>query len=112
MSKPEVSILMSAFNVEKYIAFAIESVINQTYKNWELIIIDDASNDKTPEIVNKYKKKDKRIRYHSVDCNQGSFKCLNQGILLSSGKYIANLDSDDIWIDKNKLERQIKFLNN
>lgn len=106
---PVVSIIMPAYNAEKYIGQAIESVINQTYKNWELIIVDDCSTDSTLEKAYAFEKKDSRICIIKNPLNQGVATSRNKGIEVAQGKYIALLDSDDVWtIDK--LERQLELI--
>lgn len=104
-----VSIIMPAYNAEKYISESIESVLAQTYKNWELIIIDDCSKDGTINIIRQYQMFDNRIRVISLKCNAGVANARNIGIELAKGRYIAFLDSDDLWLDI-KLEEQIKFM--
>ena len=105
------SVIMPAYNCEKYIAEAIESVIKQTYKNWELIIVNDASTDDTEKIIKSYQEKDKRIKLISLTENQGVANARNTAIQNAKGRYIAFLDADDIW-QKNKLQKQIQILNN
>ncbi len=107
---PLVSIIMPAYNRADYIAQAIESVLAQTYTNWELIIIDDASTDQTAEIIRSYVIKDSRIRLLQNDANRGISFTRNRGIAESNGTHIAMLDSDDFWIDDHKLEKQVEFL--
>lgn len=103
-----VSIIMPAYNSEKYIGKAIESVLAQTYNNWELIVIDDASKDNTLDIINDYRKKDSRIKLFQNKVNTGVSATRNIGIELASGDWIAFLDSDDIWLPY-KLEKQMKY---
>lgn len=105
-----VSIIMPAYNAEEYIGESIESVINQSYKNWELIIVDDCSTDQTSKIIQKYKRNDNRIKYIKMSINSGAAKSRNEGIRLSKGVYIAFLDSDDLW-KENKLLHQIHYMN-
>lgn len=100
-----ISVVMPTYNREKTIGRAIESIINQTYYNIELIIVDDCSTDKTHEIVEKYR--DKRIKYYKLKTNHGACYARNYGIQKSKGEYIAFQDSDDEW-DKDKLNFQIK----
>lgn len=100
-----VSIVLAVYNGEKTIREAIESVLFQSYRNWELIIVDDGSIDKTSEIIKGYK--DERIKYIFQE-NQGRSKARNKGIFLSKGDYIAFLDSDDIWL-KEHLKREIEI---
>jgi glycosyltransferase involved in cell wall biosynthesis len=105
-----ISIIMSAYNDEKFIAESISSVLRQRYKNWELIVINDASTDKTYKILNDFAKKDKRIKHYFNKKNKGLVHNLLNGIKLAKGNYIARLDSDDVWTDKRKLEKQYRFL--
>lgn len=100
---------MPAYNCENYIKKALDSVINQTYKNWELIVVDDCSTDKTADIIKEFIKKDKRIKYHKLDKNYGAAIARNKAIDIANGKYIAFLDSDDVWFPQ-KLTKQIKFM--
>lgn len=92
-----VSIITPSFNSEKYIAETINSVLNQTYTTWELIIVDDASTDKTVDVIDSFIAKDKRIQRFKMDVNSGSAKTRNIGIEKANGKYLTFLDSDDIW---------------
>lgn len=103
-----VSIIMPSYNTDKFIAKSINSVLNQTYKNWELIIVDDCSTDKTDEVVDSFLQ-DSRIHYFKNDKNSGAAVTRNRAIREAKGKYIAFLDSDDLW-DPNKLEKQIAFM--
>ncbi|GIN96857.1 glycosyl transferase [Siminovitchia terrae] len=104
-----VSIIMPAYNAEKYIAYSIESIIAQDYPNWELLVVDDCSNDGTRKILEKYSNLDNRIKLISLDNNCGVAKARNIAINNSNGKYIAFLDSDDIW-HPDKLTEQISFM--
>lgn len=99
-----VSVIIPAYNCSKFILFAIDSVLEQTYKNFELIVVDDGSTDNTANIVSKYKDK---LEYILQD-NGGVSKARNTGIINSNGSYIAFLDADDVW-EKNKLEIQMKL---
>ena len=103
--KPEVdfSIIMVVFNTEIFIKYAIESVINQTYENWELIIVDDCSQDRSYEIALKYQSKDNRIKCFRLKKNKGQGYARNYAIKKASGDWISTLDSDDIFLN-NKLE--------
>lgn len=109
--EPLVSIITPLYNSEKYIAETIESVLAQTYMNWEMIIVDDCSKDSSVKIVEKYQKQDKRIRLYRNQKNNGGAKTRNTGIQKAKGKYIAFLDSDDLW-KKEKLDKQISFMEN
>lgn len=93
---PRVSVLMPAYNSEKYIAEAIESILNQTFTDFEFIIINDGSTDGTSKIVRKYATRDPRIKFIDNKRNQGLIAVLNQGLDLCTGEYIARMDSDDI----------------
>lgn len=105
--KPLVSVIMPCYNGEKFIGEAIESVMNQTYKNWELIIIDDNSMDNSEKIINNYLS-DSRIKYIKSKKNKGIPVVRNIGIRVSKGEYIAFLDQDDIWVQK-KIEKQLNL---
>lgn len=107
--EPLVSIITPMYNSEKYIGETIESVLNQTYKNWEMVIVNDCSTDRGPEIVKEYQKKDSRIKFYNNEKNKGVSETRNKGIKLAKGKYIAFLDSDDLW-KKEKLEKQVNFM--
>lgn len=104
-----VSIITPAYNAEKFIAETIESVLNQTYQNWEMIIVNDCSKDDTEKIVQSYILKDKRIRLINLENNGGVASARNVAIKNAKGRYIAFLDSDDLWI-KEKLQKQIGFM--
>jgi teichuronic acid biosynthesis glycosyltransferase TuaG len=112
ISKFYIDIIIPVYNSEKYIQKTIMSVLNQTYKYWRLIIIDDGSTDNTRQILYKlYKKyrKKKNIIILKNDVNKGQALCRNLGLKLSTSKLVSFLDSDDFW-DKNKLKNQIKFM--
>ena len=100
---------MPSFNGAKYIAASIDSIISQTYKNWELIITDDCSNDGTQAIIKSYASRDTRIRSFFFDKNQGSGATRNKSISEARGRYIAFCDSDDRWLPE-KLEKQLAFM--
>ena len=110
MTEKLVSIITPTYNCAKFIAKTIESVQAQTYKNWEMIIVDDRSKDNTKEIVEKYIKNDDRIHYHLLDENSGAAVARTTAMKLAKGSYMAFLDSDDIWMP-DKLERQIRWMN-
>ena len=93
---PRVSVLMSAYNSEQYIAEAIESILNQTFTDFEFIIINDGSTDDTADVIRKYAKQDKRIKFIDNKKNSGLISVLNQGLDICTGEYIARMDSDDI----------------
>jgi glycosyltransferase involved in cell wall biosynthesis len=96
MNKPLVSVLMTVYNREKYIEEAIESVIASTYQNWELIIVDDQSKDKSVEIARQFELKDSRIKLHVNGKNLGDYPNRNQAAKYANGKYLKYLDSDDL----------------
>lgn len=104
-----VSILTPTYNTEKFIRATIESVQNQTYKNWEMILVDDASTDQTVSVIEEFVQNDSRIKLFKLDKNSGNGFARNAALDKASGKYIAYLDSDDLWCS-DKLEKQIQFL--
>lgn len=110
MSEQLVSIITPTYNCAKFIARTLDSVQAQTYKNWEMIIVDDCSQDNTKEIVEEYIKNDPRIKYHLLEENSGAAVARTKAMKLANGVYMAFLDSDDIWTS-DKLERQIKWMN-
>src|SRR5690554_5461875 len=103
-----VSILMPLYNAEKWLAQTIESVLAQTYFNWELIIVDDGSTDNSYEIAQSFAKKDNRIKVYKQK-NKGACAARNKAFELSKGEYIQYLDADDL-LSKNKIELQLKAL--
>ena len=108
LQAPLVSVMMPTFNVEGYVSQAIESVFNQTYSNWELIIVDDGSTDKTPSVLAEYAKKDSRVKVY-YKSHQGRGKARNSCLEYSQGEYIAVCDSDDISFPE-RFEKQVQFL--
>jgi len=104
-----VSIITPAYNAEAYIAETIASVLAQTYTNWEMLIVNDCSQDNTAEIVQSYAAKDKRIKLINLKQNSGAAAARNTAIQNAKGRYIAFLDSDDLW-KKEKLQKQIEFM--
>jgi glycosyltransferase involved in cell wall biosynthesis len=122
MDTPLVTIITPTYNRAAYIAAAIESVLAQSYANWELIVIDDASTDDTEKIVQGLIEKEKsahikeggtaisRISYICQPANVGIARNRNTGLEKARGKYVAVLDSDDIWTDREKLAKQVSFL--
>ncbi len=95
-SQPLVSVLMTVYNREKYIAQAIESVLNSTYQNWELIIVDDGSNDASVALAQSYEAKDARIKVYVNDINLGDYPNRNQAASYAKGKYLKYVDADDM----------------
>lgn len=109
MKSSLVSIIMPAYNAEKFIAESIASVQQQTHENWELLIIDDASKDGTRELIKRLQKQDGRIKIHELPTNQGAGFARNIGIKASKGDFISFLDADDLWKPQ-KLEKQLQFM--
>lgn len=107
--KDLVSIVMPMYNSEKFLSDAIESVLTQSYTNWELLITDDCSADRSCDIANSYAKKDKRIHLFKLDQNLGAAAARNNSIEKSKGRFLAFIDSDDWWYPE-KLESQINFM--
>ena len=103
-----VSIIMPSYNTASFIAESIQSVLAQSYKDWELIIVDDCSSDNTDEVVKPYLS-DQRIRYLKNENNSGAAVSRNRALREAKGKWIAFLDSDDLWMPE-KLEKQIRFM--
>lgn len=106
---PVVTIVMPAYNSAATIEKSINSIIKQTYSNWELIIVDDCSTDNTIDIVRKRARQDKRIQSIKLEKNSGAGAARNRAIMESNGRYIAFLDSDDLWHPE-KLKKQIGFM--
>jgi len=103
---PTVSVIIPTYNRANLISRAIRSVLNQTYSDFELIIIDDGSTDNTEDIIRQFQEKDKRIKYIKHDKNKGGSAARNRGIKIAKGKYIAFQDSDDEWLPE-KLNKQV-----
>lgn len=111
MDKELVSVIMPLHNDERYLHDSVQSVLSQSYTNWELLIVDDCSTDDSPQIVDDYCKKDSRIRRFKTDTPSGSPTLpRNIGIQNANGRYIAFLDSDDQWLPS-KLENQVMLFN-
>lgn len=104
-----VSIIVPVYNTEKFIQDTIDCILNQTYKNFEVIFVDDMSTDRSIEIIKENIKKDKRIKLIQVKKKLNAANARNLGIKEAQGKYIAYLDSDDLWVN-DKLEKQVKFM--
>lgn len=107
--QPLISIVTPNYNCGRFIAQTIESVLAQTYTNWEMLIIDDCSTDDSYSIAVEYAKKDSRIKVFQNEKNSGAAVSRNKAIELSQGEYLAFLDSDDLWMPE-KLELQLKFM--
>jgi len=108
MTNTTISIIMPVFNAEKYIHEAIESILNQTFTDFEFIIINDGSSDETQNIILRFN--DPRIKLYNNDFNMGLVYSLNKGIQYARGKYIARMDADDISLP-HRLEIQVNYLN-
>lgn len=108
-NSPLVSVLMTAYNAEKYIGLAIQSILDQTYKNFEFIIIEDCSKDDTWEIIQEYAKKDKRIVAVKNEVNLNAGGSSNKGLKHCKGKYIVRMDADD-WSFPYRIEKQVNFM--
>lgn len=104
-----VSVIVPVYCCEKYISETIESVLAQTYPNWELILVDDCSPDGSAAIIAEYQKTDSRISYIKQPQNGGAALARNKGLSAAQGRYIAYLDADDLWVPE-KLERQLRFM--
>ncbi len=109
MQQPLVSVITPTYNAELFISATIESVCAQTYTNWELVIVDDASSDTTVDILKKYAAADDRIKFHTLETNSGAAIARNTAIEKASGRYIAFLDADDLWMPE-KLSKQVAFM--
>ncbi|MDD4286888.1 MAG: glycosyltransferase [Candidatus Peribacteraceae bacterium] len=106
---PLVSVVMPAFNVEQYIAEAIESILSQSFSDFELIIVNDGSSDRTLNVIEDYARRDPRICYRSNSQNLNAAVAANIGLTLARGIYIARMDADDIAVPQ-RLEKQVRFL--
>ena len=105
----KISVVMAVYNGQKYVREAIESILNQTFRDFEFIIVDDGSIDTTSEILKEYAREDERIKIITNPKNIGLTKSLNKAIKVAQGKYIARMDADDISLPE-RLERQIEFM--
>ncbi len=106
---PMVSVVMSVYNEEEHVSQAMESILNQTLNDFEFIIVNDGSVDRTYEIIKRYVEKDKRIKVINHEKREGQAKSLNDGIKIAKGRYIARMDADDISLPE-RLEKQVKFM--
>lgn len=113
-NSPLVSIILPTYNRRKMLERAIESVFEQSFTDWELIIIDDASTDDTQEKMSELDSREEKIRYMRIPriTNKGISEYLNIGLRNAKGKYIARIDDDDYWCHKDKLKLQVEFLDN
>ena len=106
---PKISLIMSVYNGEDYIGEALDSVLGQSFAEWELVVINDCSTDSTGEILKKYEELDQRIKVHTNETNLRLPSSLNKALSLSNGKYIARMDADDICLP-DRLEKQYAFM--
>ncbi len=106
---PKISVIMPVLNGEKYLNQAIESILNQTFTDFELIVVDDGSTDQTPEILRSYAELDERVRILTNPENKGISYSRNRGVEYSRGEYIANMDADD-WCFPERFEKQVDYL--
>ncbi len=112
MNSPLVSIIVPSYNASQYLPEMIDSVINQTYRNWEMLIVDDGSTDNTLSIAQGFAAKDPRIKVFPLGYNSGGpAKPRNYAMQIAEGSYLAFLDADDLWLPQ-KLEKQVEFLEN
>ena len=109
MKKDLVSIVVPVYNAARFLEDTIKTVQEQTYNNWELLLVNDCSTDNSVEMINEYIKKDDRIKLFNQEKNGGAALARNRGIDEASGKYLCYIDADDLW-DKEKLEKQVKFM--
>ena len=100
---PKISVIIPVYNTEKYLEQCLESVINQTYKDLEIICVNDASTDNSFDVINEYSKKDSRIKYINFETNKGVSAARNVGLEAATGDYICFIDSDD-WIEQTQTE--------
>jgi len=109
MKDSKVSIVTPAYNAARFVGDAIESVRRQRHSDWEMLVIDDCSRDDTREVVRSYSRKDSRVRLIEQATNGGPARARQAGLNAASGRYVAFLDSDDLWLPA-KLERQLSFM--
>lgn len=109
MEKSKVSVITPVYNAEDFLNETIESVLNQTYKNFEYLLIDDCSTDSSADIIKSYAEKDNRIHYIKLEENSGAAVARNTGLEQAQGQFIAFIDSDDVWYPE-KLEIQLAFM--
>lgn len=106
----KISVIMSVYNAEKYLAEAMDSILSQTYPDFELIVINDKATDRSDEILEGYARKDSRVIVLKNEQNIGLTKSLNRGLAIAKGEYIARMDADDICVPE-RFEKQVAFLN-
>lgn len=108
-SNPLISVVMPAYNAERYLAEAIDSILSQTFRDFEFILVDDCSTDATPEVIDEYARRDGRISVFRNDKNLKLARTLNRGMKTARGKYIARIDADDIAFP-DRFEKQVRFM--
>lgn len=104
-----VSVITPSFNSARFIAETIDCVQNQSYSNWEMLIVDDFSDDNSVALIKEYMEKDSRIKLIELNANLGAAVARNEALRIAKGKYVAFLDADDLW-ENTKLEKQIGFM--
>ncbi len=104
-----VSVILPVYNCEKFLSHTIQSVLNQEYRNWELLIVNDASTDGSLAVAKEFAQKDARIKVFDMPKNQGVAACRNYGVAQAKGRYVAFIDSDDLWSTQ-KLSKQLLFM--
>lgn len=109
MQNPLISVVVPVYNTEKFVGATIESVQAQSYSNWELILVDDCSKDKSVEVCTRYASQDPRIRILAMEKNSGALEARNEGIRNAKGRFLCFLDSDDTY-EPEKLKTQIEFM--
>lgn len=109
MKQGLVSVITPTYNCAQFIGETIESVLSQTYKNWEMIIVDDCSTDETERIVREYCDTDQRVKYFRLEENSGAAVARTRAMTIARGEFMAFLDSDDLWHSE-KLEKQLAFM--
>lgn len=107
MNRPVISVILPAYNAERFISDSLDSIINQSFENFEILVLNDGSTDNTKDII--LSKKDSRIRYFEHKSNLGIIKSLNKGLYLSKGDFIARMDADDL-SEIRRLEIQLRYL--
>ena len=112
MNKPLISVNLTTYNRAKLLQRALDSILAQNYPNLEIIIVDDYSGDNTKDVVKSYMDRDSRVKYLRHEKNMGNAKARNTALTNSSGHFIAFMDDDDEWIDKDKISKQVEILSN
>lgn len=106
---PLISIITPVYNAEKFIHLTVNSILSQTYKNWELWLINDCSQDNSSQIIDQFSEEDSRINVIHFEVNKGAAEARNEGLRRARGNFIAFIDSDDVWHPE-KLEKQLQFM--